>query len=399
MNKKIFYLAVISCLLFAGQAEAQKFDFLKKHKRTVDRATLRSSSPMGNLPVFPLLSGTVVNSLAAQQVARPTTVYRELPFDYPEQSESLKYECEYDSYGHITSLKHYEWDGSKYVFTGSVESEYHRLPSGEFVKIKDGYELRHSEYSQTKGRHTSAYDNRGMLLWRQFESFNFDISTWQVGERTEARIENGVRTAILYNGVVVDSYTFDSKGRIIRYDYDSDYSNSTVSYTWNDNDRIVEAAESGTRDSDGDGFPDDTYAYTYRNIEIAHNEKYFNPYSLSPLDNDVNEYSWLSWGDFSVDDYTLHKVYYNLDATVVEDDMELQGQMRTIVNNSGNQIVQTTTIQVGGLETEAMTATIDVLDGYGSYRILEESGVDGRYEHLATYTMLGHKLSYHKVEN
>ncbi|MDR1222097.1 MAG: T9SS type A sorting domain-containing protein [Tannerella sp.] len=374
---------------------------MKKHKRTVEKTALRSSSPMGELPVFPLLSGTVVNNLAAQQVVRPTTVYREYLLDYQDERRKSKYECEYDSYGHITSLKLYEWNGSEYVSSGYVVNEYHQLPNGEFVKTKEEYEQRRDEYSHEKQRYTSAYDNKGMQLWHQYEYFDFNTSTWNVSGRTEARIENGVRTAILYNEEVDDSYTFDSKGRIIRYDYDYSFDSGYIAYKWNDNDRIVEMVESRTSDSNDDGLPDGTYTYTYRNIEIVHNEKYFNPYSLSPLsfdDNDVAEITWISWGDFSVDDYTLHEVYYNIDATAVMGGEELQAQMRTTVNNNGNQIVQTVTGQVYGMEIERVTV-IDVLDEYGSYHRLEGEGTDDTYERLATYNEYGELLRRYNKES
>jgi YD repeat-containing protein len=379
MKRKIFYLTLMSCLLFSGQAGAQKSVFLKKYKKPVERTALRNSSLMGELPVFPLLSGTMVSNLAAQQVARPTTVYREYPLDYPEQSEKSKYECEYDNYGHITSLKVYEWDGSNYASSASVVSEYHQLPNGEFVKTK-----MECEYYGIKQRYTSVYDDKGMQLWSQIEEFDFNTSKWQSIERIEAQIENGVRTAILYNGEVVDC-TFDDKGRITHYGS----VDGSVTYTWNNNDRIVEVAGSWTEDYDDDGLPDDAYTYTYRNIQIVHNEKYFNPYSLQPLDFDADEEyididNPISWGNFSVDDYTLHEVFYNVDASIVENGMEFQAQMRTTVNNDGNHIERTASV-----ETEITVAmTIDVLNEYGSYRMLEESEGNA-YEYSVIYNEYG----------
>lgn len=363
--------------------------FLKKHQKTVAKAALRAPSQTGELPVFQMLSGTRIDNPATQQVARPTTVYRE----YSSQNKE-KYECEYDAYGHITSLISYGWDGSDYAIQYSIVREYHQLPNGEFVVTKEESEYGSGEYIYRKQRYTSAYDSKGMNLWSQSETFDLSTSEWEVESRIEARLENGIRTAILYNGEVDNRYTFDSKGRITRCDENYyDGTSSSISYTWNDNDRLVEVNESGTGDNNDDGLPDESYTYTYSNIQIVYNERYFDPYSLSPLDSDYDSDAvglgdYISWGNFSVDDYTLHKVYYNIDAAL-EGGMEIQAQMRTTVYEGGNRIVQTVTL----LEAEiAQTETTYVLDGYGSYRILEEylSPVEEEeYERSVTYNEYG----------
>ncbi|MDR2384370.1 MAG: T9SS type A sorting domain-containing protein [Tannerella sp.] len=393
MKRQLSYFAVIFCLLMAGQAGAQTPGFLKKHKRTVAKQALRNSSQTGELPVFPLLSGTRVDNPAAQQVARPTTVYRE----YSSQSKE-KYECEYDTYGHITSLRVYEWDGSDYTSQQSVVREYHQLPNGKFVKTKEEFEYKYSEFNSLKRRYTSAYDSKGMQLWHQYETFDFSTSKWEVGSRTEARLENGIRTAILRNGEVDGSYTFDNKGRITHQNETYTSGTYSISYTWDDNDRIVRAVTNETWDENGDDLPDESYTYTYNNIQIVYNEKYFDPYSLSPLDFDSDsddaDISFISWGNFSVDDYTLHEVYYNIDATGVENDVEMQAQMRTTVDEGGNRIVQTIAF---GTEI-AQTITISVLDGYGSYRILELTQREGEYEHSVTYNEYGELVRRYENE-
>jgi hypothetical protein len=396
MNKNTLYLVAISCLLFAGQVWAQTPGFLKKHQKATTKTALRSSSPFGELPVFPLRSGTLLNSLTVNQVVRPTTVYRETPL-----GEKSKYECEYDTYGHITLLKYYEWDPSEenYLIQASVLNEYHQLPNGEFVKTKEEREDNRWSYYPRKERSTSAYDSNGMQLWHQYESFDHNTSTWTVNGRTEARIENGIRTAILNNGVVDDHYTFDSKGRIITY-CSGNYVDGThyeTSYTWEtDNDRLVQVVENGTEDEDDDGLPDSEYTWIYNNLQIVHNEKYFDPYSLNPFVfgmSDEAVFNVISWGNFSIDDYTLHRIYYNVDATSIEDGEEIQGQIRITVNPDGNQIIQTTTI---GTEIVYEEST-SLLDGYGSYRIREE-GDEWGFEHSVTYNEYGELLRDYMLE-
>ncbi|MDR0427967.1 MAG: hypothetical protein LBH12_05120, partial [Dysgonamonadaceae bacterium] len=161
-------------------------EFLKKHSRTHEKASLRNSRQESNLFAFPGLSGTISNRLAAQQAARPTTIYREDSY-----GQKSKYECEYDVYGHVVSVRLYEWnnDSETYEFRGASVREYHQLPNGEFVNTKEESEFIWNE----KQRYTAAYDNKGMQLWYQGESFDFNSSTWSVDYRTEARIENGIR--------------------------------------------------------------------------------------------------------------------------------------------------------------------------------------------------------------
>jgi hypothetical protein len=155
------------CLLLAGSMNGQTCGFFQKHERAGTKTELRNSSRQrGELSVFPLLSGTAVNNLVDKQVARPTTIFRETSWD-----TKVKYECQYDAYGHITSLKTYyyteqgndseEHFENVYVLQDSIVNEYHQLPNGEFVKTKEEY--------ANNSRYTSAYDDKGMLLWRQIE--------------------------------------------------------------------------------------------------------------------------------------------------------------------------------------------------------------------------------------
>jgi hypothetical protein len=253
--------------------------------------------------------------------------------------------------------------------------------------------VRNEEYTE-KRRYTAAYDNKGMQLWYQTESSNSDSPAWQLDSRTEARVINGIRTAILQNGEMDSRYTFDNKGRITSY-YESDsYGISSISYTWNDNDHLVEMGESYT---DYNGVPDYSYTYTYSNIQIVHNANYFDPYSLYPFSlfgsgsDDIYPDGYdISWGNFSVDDYTLHRVYYNMDATGTADGEEIEGQLRTTVHDGGNRIEQTVTV---GRET-LVTETVYVLDGYGSYRILSDSEADGEYDESVIYNEYGEQVRY-----
>jgi hypothetical protein len=385
MKRNAFYLALLFVLLPVGRVDAQAFGWLKKQRKLVEQTALRSSAT-GQLPAMPRLSGVVTGSPAAKQVARPTTVFREST-SFPEERQ--KYECEYDNYGHITALKTYlpipSMTGFDYVLQTSVVNEYRQMHNGEFVKTK-------VEYAWTdiiKRRYTADYDGKGMLLWSQTENYNFDTFEWELVERNEAILDNaGIRTGMKRNGVPDSRYAFDDKGRIAYNDDSEGYSGYTMSYTWNDDDCLVEMIESETIDYNGDALPDYTYTCTYWNFEIVYNEKYFNPYGLSPLythfDGDYGYFPNL-WGDyFSVDDYALHQVHFNVDATIAEGNRSFQAQLRTTVNSDGSHIEQVATIETEPLSV-TMT-TIDVSDEYGSYHI-SQTGSDGLYDNIVVYVV------------
>jgi hypothetical protein len=395
MKKKVFCLALSVGLLIAGQAEAQTFGWLKKQRKSIDQTALRSST-VGQLPAMPRLSGVATGSPAAKQVARPTMIFRESKSPY---GKNEKYECEYDDYGHITSLKYYvvvpSILGYDYVLHTSVVNEYRRMYNGEFVKTK----MEITEANGEKYSYTSNYDDKGMLLWSIFKYLNSPTSEWEVIEHNEAILDNaGIRTGMKRNGVPDSRYAFDDKGRISHNDDSEGYSGHTTSYTWNDDDRLVEMIESETIDYNGDAILDYTYTCTYRNFQIVYNEKYFNPYGLMPLYTHFDgDYAYFPspWGDcFSVDDYALHQVHFNVDATIVENDMSVQAQLRTTVNSDGSHIEQVATIE---METLSNT-TIDVLDGYGSYHIAQTS-MDGLYENIVNYNEYGELLRIYELEN
>jgi hypothetical protein len=70
--------------------------------------------------------------------ARHTSTGNILPSRRPRDfTKKEKYECEYDDYGHITSLKIYEWVnvGEDYVFKTSVASEYHQLKPKKTLNV------------------------------------------------------------------------------------------------------------------------------------------------------------------------------------------------------------------------------------------------------------------------
>ncbi|MDR0412715.1 MAG: T9SS type A sorting domain-containing protein [Dysgonamonadaceae bacterium] len=396
MNKRVFYLVMMSCFLLAGPVSAQKAPgFLKKHVRTHNKASLRHSRQISSVFDLPALPVASVSSRTAQEVARPTTVYRE-----DNSGQKWKYECTYDTYGHVASVKLYEWNSEQETYTlrGSVEREYHRLPNGEFVITKAESEYLWNAEHPDKHRHTAAYDSKGMHLWSQGEAYNFEASEWNPVSRTEARIENGVRTAILHDGVVDDRYTFDNKGRLTRYRNNGYTYSEDMTYTWNNNDRLVEVVDSGVEDLNGDGIFDDTYTVTYSNLQIVHNEKYFDPYSLEPFpfgsSSNSDSSEQVSWGNFSIDDYTLHTVYYTMDMNVVENGMEMQAQRRATVNAAKNQIKEE--IIVGSIVFR--TETTDLPDGYGSYRIISENGGEIDYEESSTYSEYGELLRDYVAE-
>lgn len=377
--------------MIAGQVEAKTPIFFNNHSK-VKKTALYKVVQTGKMPTFPMLSGTVASNPAAQQAARPTNVYRTYlsgSEEYLNEDLKSKYECEYDVYGHITSLRLYEWNSHSgtYILSGYRVCEYLQLPNSKFVKTKDEYE-EYDSYGDCaeKRRYTSSYDSKGMLLRAKYEYFDLDQSVWNDVEEIETVLNNGVRTAIKYNGNVDNRFSFDEKGRISLYKEDDD---NWLAYTWNDADRPVEVVENLKDDSDGDGLPDDVIVAKMYNIQIVHNEKYFDPYSLTPLEieNDISIYpdSKISWGDFAVDDNTLHSFYYNADASADINGVTLHAQKRTVVSSDKSQITETTT---NDGDTVQITKTY-ILDGYGSYRKTYDEIEGDYYEISATYSKYG----------
>jgi hypothetical protein len=209
--------------------------------------------------------------------------------------------------------------------------------------------------------------------------------------------EHGIRTGIRnYNPDTKqmeadNSYTFDSKGRIIRYKKEWGDQNETINYTWDSvDDRIIAATESYTEYGE-------TITATYENIQIAWNEKYFNPYSLSPLEfGSYYEISVPLWGGgiFAANDYTLHEVYYNADASLSFGNEEISAQIRTTFDADQTQITVTTTM--GDLITAI--DSLYLLDGNGSYRQVEIYGEGGRYEVETIYNNHGELIQKYELD-
>jgi hypothetical protein len=381
MNKRVLYsMMMTSCLLLAGQVSGQTLNSFQKHKKTLKETQFRNSERQPDeQPVFPLLSGSIVNNLASEQVARPTTIFRE------DANTKKKYECEYDIYGHITSLKYYIYDdfddkGGNYVYRDSFVNEYHQLPNGEFVKTKEEFTSVHgSGYKKT-----SAYDSKGLQLWEQTEFWDNENRNWRLAYRKEAVLnENNVRIAMqIYNPDTEqmepdNRYTFDSKGRITHYEQErGNEETEVVTYTWDDNNRIIECTNSWTVDDMS------SITVIYTNIQTVWNEKYFNQYSLIPISFDDFDYnSELStWGNFAAEDYTLHRIFYNTDAIITVNGEEQSAQLRTTINADRTQITETVT--AGSQVTQSI---INLLDKNGSYHI-KRNNIDGdKYEKSATY--------------
>jgi hypothetical protein len=377
--------------LLTGQVNGQTSRFLRIHKGDVTEIQLRNLNRQqtGERRVFPLQSGIAVSDPATKQVARPTTIFRESDIIQTiEGPRKSKYECEYDDYGHVTSLKYYDRnadpfnpDGWNYVLQYSVVIEYHRLPNGEFVRTKEEFAGNYyNYYNDSKYRRIFAYDDKGMQLWYQFETWDHEKSSWHLDSRMEAVVnDNGVRTAIRRYQLDTEqmetdhSYTFDDKGRITRYEYEWAGEKSSMIYIWDDNDRITKVVDSWTED----GVKREV---AYENIQIVWNDQYFNPYSLAPLSSDDADYDA---GNFA-DDYTLHQIFYNADANITIDGDVLHAQIRTTVNDDHTQIAIIYTV-----DSEIVQSIfLYILDENGSYRI--EENYDGeKYKREVTYNSYG----------
>ena len=291
-------------------------------------------------------------SAGAKTIYLPTTAYR------TEGGYESKVNYTYDNNGRILSeLRYIKKDGN-YILVDSIAREYHKLPNGKYVTVKDvvkrknilpdSYRDEHTgepvftdEYSYEVLSHrneTSAYDSKGMLLWEK--------SGDQIITETILNANN-IRTGVRRYGEDLN-YTFDDKGRVLTYAYTYDEYNETrtMSYTWGEDDIIT--AATGTYKYD-----DIVENYSYRNITTVLNREYFDTYSLNPLFGgddydeggvgywnkeplpftDIQKYVW--------DDYTLHQWFFNLDATL---DDNTQATIRTIIDDSKGVIAQVVSI-------------------------------------------------------
>jgi hypothetical protein len=350
MKMNVFYATALSCFLVIGQTYAQSGEILGMNKKS--KVTALKSEKM-DVPVHLRFNPTRLNYL-------PTEVWRDYTdMDNILHKPEIKFEYQYDEFGHIISENQYELNVSngEYNLTEHIVREFHRLPNGEFVKT--GEETSNSRY-------TSAYDSKGLQLGYQLEIK--ESGQWVLYVRSEAvLIGNGIRTGIRnYNFETQtmetdNSYTFDEKGRIIRYEWDED---NWETYEWNDADRII-----------GFAIHSDETDAAYTNITFAYNGEYFNPYSLSPLSNGV------SYFEYAGEDYSLHQLY--IDANVTFNGAS--GVAHTTISTTPRiEIVFRTILENDTIATTTFTQT----DENGSYSIVEEY-IDGWEETAKEYNAYG----------
>jgi YD repeat-containing protein len=243
LGKKVFYQAMLSCLLVAGQASADES------------------------PVF-----------------LPTVAVREAAID----GEKQKIEYAYDEFGHVVSEKWSRNVNGTYVPDRETINEYHRLPSGDFVQTKSEY----SGNDLSGGyRYTAAYDSKGMELFHRYEYYT--SGRWETDRHVEAVVDgNGIRTAIRRlnretGKMETDpACTFDNRGRVTQVT-DSE---GTYTFTWNDEDRLT-----------GFSTPEEG---AFHNVVIVTNSKYFNPYELNPLSRRVNDNTGdYAWDDYRMHEW------------------------------------------------------------------------------------------------
>lgn len=289
--------------------------------------------------------------IQAAEIYLPTVAQRTYAASYNSYGDRFKFNMEYtyDDYGHLILEKRYfEHEGS-YVLTDSIVREYHLLPSGKYVLVKDehkGMQLHHRMswdaekqepipeiiFEPYHYRETAAYDERGMQLYERNEYFDVSSQQWKINSSTRAVVNaSGIRTKV--EEYDADSrtwktkpYTFDTQGRILSYTY---VVNGGEEYTWGEDGFL-----SGITMSDGDS------KMSLQNITTALNREYFEPYSLmsevQTFDamntdfhfRDIQEYAW--------NDYTLKKWMYNAD--VIRNGEH--GSFIVLVSEAENEIAQ-----------------------------------------------------------
>jgi hypothetical protein len=344
MNKKVSYLVVVFCALFAGQ-------------------------------------------ILADNVYLPTVIYRD--------AGSLKVEFIYNNDGYIISGKLYKQVGENndYILQHTELYDFHKLSNGEFVQTK----MERESY-----RTTSAYDSRDMLLWQQSEYL--DGSTWVLGGRTEAVLnDNGIRTGVRKKNwdtgqmEIVPGYTFDNQGRLVRSEFLSG-ENGDVPY-------LYTATWGSGKVYTGHSYSSGAESIVYQNIVAVHNEEYFNPYDLVGSSEDFfagGAFNILLQPAYT--DYEMHHVFYNEEMVyagttyvqqIVKDDAN--NEISEIIKLGATEIAKTVYKQLanGGwskTEYEMGVVTFQTTKEYDShgllireYRIGTDDG--GKFEYETTYVI------------
>jgi len=276
----------------------------------------------------------------------PTIVYR----DYVNEWKSdAKYELTYDDNGRIVSAKEYLSESGEYQLWNTREFEYQRLPNGEFMKTKEVISIFEDNVTSSSIRKTSAYDNNGMQLFEQSESYNLYSHIWELYNGTRAVLNaSSIRTGIEeydpydQQWKINALYTFEGKGRTARIE-DEDYPGNFVTYEWGN--ELHELISATMQDNGG--------TMVLNNFEPLKNIEYFDIYSLSPIfgtdqwdsDSPIGKLVPYVW-----DDYTLHQNIANMDVSY----MGMSGSYKWIINDAEGEWEQTLKIAGNVIEKRAL---------------------------------------------
>lgn len=328
----------------------------------------------------------------------PTVVYRNYGNDW--QSDT-KFELVYDNNGRITSAKEYRLENAGYQLWNTRLFEYHRLPNGEFAKTKDEISFFEDNLMSNSTRTTSAYDNKGMQLFEQTESYNSDTQIWELLSGIRATVNPaGIRTGIeeydsstgQWISGAPNTFTFDGKGRVTRV---TDDSGMVMSYEWGDglND-LFRAARS-----------QEGISMTLSNFVPLKNMEYFDAYDLAPIfgfGDDDSDWPFGELVPYVWDDYTLHLPLSDMDVNY----SGMTGTYNWTIDNAAGEWTQILTLagqeidkralkqlaNGGWIETYTSRGSKDIIskeyDEYGAlirnYSSYDETGYS-TYEHEIIY--------------
>lgn len=304
---------------------------------------------------------------ADKTVSLPTTAYRT---HY--QMGNFKVEYTYDDYGHVILEKKYLQVDNDYILDLTTTYEYHQLPNGNFVKIKE---------ESGNSRYTAAYDDNGMQLFEQREVYFGEPHGWRVAERTEAVVDdNGIRIGVReYDSENQPDagFTFDSKGRVIEAsgEEEGDGEDENIVFTWKYTwgaDGVISAAS----------YQNESESISFQNITTVLNKEYYNEYSLFPIgeDDSVYDFTWVDTQKYNWDDYTLQKWFYNADVTLNGQ----SGSVQTTVNDTEGEI--TFVLDAPGVEKS--TEIYKKLSN-GGWSLIEKGDDETDYETVIEYNEHG----------
>ncbi len=252
-----------------------------------------------------LFCSLFVGQMFAAEKNLPTVAYR--------NGDSQKIEYTYDSYGHVTSEKIHIKINDVYELSQAVFLEYHQLPNGEFVKIKEewfNYLAVYNDIIKPIYRMTSSYDSKGMELSCKYEDIG-GVQDWREAILNSQGIRIGLKE---FNEEtreleISSNCAFDSKGRATKYD--------GTTYTWGEDENELLSA-----------YFDNTMNVT--NIVPVKNLEYFNPYSLYPLGGGYDDYSNVASSlQFVWEDYRTHQMYADMDLAIGK----MSGQYKCTITN------------------------------------------------------------------